>query len=61
MEKSGNRAGNWRRNARITFNTTEAVQKALETVAAHDHRTVSDVVHEMAIDWAMARAREGAV
>jgi hypothetical protein len=43
------------------FNTTEAVQKALETVAAHDHRTVSDVVHEMAIDWAMARAREGAV
>jgi hypothetical protein len=61
MEKSVSRAGNWRRDARITFNTTEAVQKALEDAACCCRRTVSDVVHEMATDWAIARAKEGAV
>jgi hypothetical protein len=42
-----------RRDARITF--TEAVQKALEDAACCCRRTVSDVIHEMATDWAMAR------
>ena len=35
MEKSVSRAGNWRRDARITFNTTEAVQRALGCLAAN--------------------------
>jgi hypothetical protein len=61
MENSLSRYGNWRRDARITFNSTEAVKKALEDAACCRRRTVSDVIHEMATDWAMGRAKEGAV
>jgi len=51
MEKAVSRAGNWRLDARITFNTTEAVQAALKAAAAEGYCTDSDVAHELAIDW----------
>jgi len=59
MSKTVNRTGNWSRDARITFNTTEAVQAALEAAAAEGYRTVSDIVHELAIVWAKSRHERG--
>jgi hypothetical protein len=57
MSKTVSRSGNWRRNCRITFNTTQPIKDELEAAAAEGGGivTVSDVVHELAPNFAVDR------
>jgi hypothetical protein len=54
-KSSKSRNGNWRRPARITVNTTKRIQAELEQVAQEQRRSISDVINDVLVNWAMGR------
>jgi hypothetical protein len=56
MNKAVTCSGNWFRPARITVNTTEAVEAEIESAAHEERRSTSDIINNLLTAWAMSRA-----
>jgi hypothetical protein len=59
-KSSKSRNGNWRRAARITVNTTKTMRAELEQVAQEQRRSISDIINDVLVNWALGRERGAA-